>query len=392
MNIKPASRISKIKPYIFADLAKKIAQLRKTGMDIIRLDIGSPDLPPKGFIVDALVEAARQPDMHGYGQPGGSASLKQAIADYYHTRFGVSLDTESEVLALIGSKEGIFNLSNVFINQGELVLLPDPCYPVYEVGVVVAEADTYWMPLLAENGFLPDLDAIPDEIARKARLMWLNYPNNPTGAIAPLSFFEEVLDFAREYEIVIAHDAPYLEVCFDNYQAPSMLQVPGAKEMVIEFNSLSKTYNMAGWRVGMAVGNSNLIRLLQTYKSQSDSSIFKPIMKAAEAALKGDQTWTQERNQIYKQRRDIIVGTLKELGFSFEVPRASLYVWAKIPGKWQDSVDFCDILLREAGVSVTPGIVYGDSGEGYIRISLVTPVETLTEAMRRLKSWIKKKA
>jgi LL-diaminopimelate aminotransferase len=219
--------------------------------------------------------------------------------------------------------------------------------------------------------------------------MWLNYPNNPTGAIAPISFFEKVLDFAQEYKVLIAHDAPYLQVCFDNYQAPSILQVPGAKDVAVEFNSLSKTYNMAGWRVGMAVGNRDVIRLLQTYKSQSDSSIFKPIMRAAETALSGDQSWTSERNEIYKHRRDVIVDTLKDLGFSMEIPKASLYIWARIPDRWDDSLTFCETLLEETGVSVTPGVIYGSSGEGYIRISLVTPVKRLSEAMGRITNWMK---
>jgi len=391
MNIRPANRISQIKPYFFADLAKKIARLKKKGMDIIRLDIGSPDLPPKDFIIESLVEASRRPDMHGYGQPGGSASLKKAIADFYMKRFGVELDTEEEVLALIGSKEGVFNLNNVYINQGDLVLLPDPCYPVYGVGALIVQAETYSMPLLSKNGFLPDLDDIPVKVAKKAKLMWLNYPNNPTGAIASLSYFEDVINFARKHEILIAHDAPYLDVCFDGYQAPSILQVPGAKEVTVEFNSLSKVYNMAGWRVGMAVGNREVIRLLQTYKSQSDSSIFKPIMQAAETALNGDQSWVYERNLVYQRRRDLIVDTLQMLGFYLEPPKASLYVWAKIPEIWDDSISFCETLLEETGVSVTPGVVYGKSGEGYVRISLVTPVDRLSEAMERLSVWIKKK-
>jgi LL-diaminopimelate aminotransferase len=391
MNIRSANRISQIKPYFFADLEKKITRLKKEGMDIIRLDIGSPDLPPKDFIIESLVEAARRQDMHGYGEPGGSASLKKAIADFYMKRFGVELDTEEEVLALIGSKEGVFNLNNVYINQGDLVLLPDPCYPVYGVGALIVQAETYSMPLLSKNGFLPDLDDIPEKVAKKAKLMWLNYPNNPTGAIASLSFFEDVISFARKHEILIAHDAPYLDVCFDGYQAPSILQVPGAKEVTVEFNSLSKVYNMAGWRVGMAVGNREVIRLLQTYKSQSDSSIFKPIMQAAETALNGDQSWVYERNQVYQRRRDLIVDTLQTLGFSLEPPKASLYVWVKIPEIWDDSISFCETLLEETGVSVTPGAVYGKSGEGYVRISLVTPVDRLSEAMERLSVWIKKK-
>jgi LL-diaminopimelate aminotransferase len=391
MDINPAKRVSQIKPYFFADLAKKVALLKKKGMDIIRLDIGSPDLPPKGFIIESLVESARQPDMHGYGQPGGSFSLKNTIAQFYLKKFNVDLDPDEEVLALIGSKEGIFNLNNVFIDQGDLVLLPDPCYPVYGVGALIAQAETFPMPLLAKNDFLPDLDAIPDEVANRAKLMWLNYPNNPTGAIASLSFFEEVLDFARGNEILVAHDAPYLDVCFNGYKAPSIIQVPGAKEVAVEFNSLSKTYNMAGWRVGMAVGNRDIIRLLQTYKSQSDSSIFKPIMQAAETALKGDQSWVNERNQVYKCRRDLIVDTLQRLGFSLEPPKASLYIWARIPAAWEDSMSFCEKMLEETGVSVTPGVVYGNSGEGYIRISLVTPVERLKEAMFRVEEWMKEK-
>jgi len=241
MDIKPAKRISQIKPYFFADLGKKIAKLKQGGMDIIRLDIASPDLPPENHIIESLIEAARQPDMHGYGQPGGSASLKKTIADYYQRRFQVNLDPEEEVLALIGSKEGVFNLNHVFINQGDLILLPDPCYPVYGVGALISQAEIYEMPLLLKNDFLPDLNAIPSEVARKAKLMWLNYPNNPTGAIAPLSFFNEVLEFAQKYDILIAHDAPYLDVCYDNYHALSILQLPGAKVVAVEFNSLSKT-------------------------------------------------------------------------------------------------------------------------------------------------------
>lgn len=391
MEIKPAQRVSTIKPYFFADLEKTIAKLRRTGMDIVRLDMGSPDLPPEDFIIEALVKAARRPDMHGYGESGGSTSLRLAISSYYKKRFDLDLDPEIEILGLIGSKEGIFNLSQVLIDPGDLVLLPNPRYPVYSIGAQVAQAETYDMPLLAENEFLPDLDKIPSTVANKAKLMWLNYPNNPTGAIASYSFFAEVVDFAKEHQIVIAHDAPYIDVCFDNYQAPSILQVPGALEVAIEFNSISKTYNMAGWRVGMAAGNPDLIRLLRIYKSQLDSSHFTPIMVAAETALLGDQSWIVDRNMIYQNRRDITVETLKALGFTLEIPKASLYVWAKLPVTWQDSIEFCNILLHETGVSVTPGVVYGDSGAGYIRVSLVTPLERLKEAMQRVTDWMKEK-
>jgi LL-diaminopimelate aminotransferase len=389
MEIKPAIRVSKIKPYFFASLEKTIAKLRESGMDIIRLDMGSPDLPPNDHIINSLVDSARKPDMHGYGPSGGSRSFKAAIAEYYLDRFDLQLDPEREILGLIGSKEGIFNLSQVMINPGDLVLLPDPCYPVYHAGAVIAQADTYSMPLLAKNDFLPVFENIPSAIADKAKLMWLNYPNNPTGAVAPYSFFEKAVAFAKAHEIVIAHDAPYVDVCFDNYRAPSILQVPGAKDVVVEFNSLSKTYNMAGWRVGMAVGNPEIIRLLQVYKSQMDSSLFKPIMHAAETALLGDQTWIGARNQVYQHRRDVIVETLQRIRFTLEVPKASLYVWARLPEQWQDSIEFCDVLLQETGVSMTPGVVYGNSGTGYIRVSLVTPVERLSKAMDRLEDWMK---
>lgn len=389
MEIKPAHRISEIKPYFFADLEKTIAKLKQSGQDIIRLDMGSPDLPPMDFIIESLVTNARRPDMHGYGQSGGSSELKSAFAAYYQTRFKVELDPETEVLGLIGSKEGIFNLSQVLINPGDTVLIPDPCYPVYQIGALISQAETYSMPLLAENDFLPNLESIPEEVARQAKLMWLNYPNNPTGAIAPYSFFEEVINFARKYNIVVAHDAPYVDVCFDNYTAPSIMQIPGSKTVAIEFNSLSKTYNMAGWRVGVAVGNPEIIRLLRLYKSQLDSSHFTPIMRAAQTALLDDQSWVHGRNTVYQRRRDIIVKTLGELGFSIEIPKASLYVWARLPKDWNDSIAFCEALLEETGVSITPGIVYGESGAGYVRISMVTPAERLIEAMLRMKDWLK---
>ena len=245
------------------------------------------------------------------------------------------------------------------------------------------------MPLLAENDFLPDLDQIPDEVAQRAKLMWLNYPNNPTGAVAPLAFFKEVIDFAVKYGIVVAHDAPYVDVCFDHYIAPSILQVSGSKEVAIEFNSLSKTYNMAGWRVGVAAGNAEIIRLLRLYKSQLDSSHFTPIMEAAKTALLGDQSWVQDRNLVYQDRRDIVVKTMTALGFFIEMPKASLYVWAGLPEGWNDGIAFCDALLKQTGVSITPGVVYGESGAGYVRISLVTPEERLMEAMQRMNNWMK---
>lgn len=388
--IQPADRIASFKPYFFASLAQKINTLKAQGMDVIRIDMGSPDLPPAEFIIDALDKSARRPDVHGYTPNGGTPAFKQAIADYYRQRFNVTLDPKSETLTLLGSKEGLFNLSQVLLNPGDVVLVPDPGYPVYSASGIIAGAEIYYMPLLAENGFLPDLNNIPQDILKRAKLMWLNYPNNPTGAVAPLSFYEKAVEFARKNEIIIAHDAPYADVCFDGYRAPSILEIPGSKDVVVEFNSLSKSYNMAGWRLGMAVGNAQVIGYLHTYKSQMDSSHFQPILDAGIAALSGDQTWLEKRNQIYQERRDIVLSALWKAGFSVETPPAAIYVWAHLPEGSTDSIKFCDQLLEETGVSTTPGIVYGNHGEGFLRISLGTATDRIQQGMDRLVDWIQK--
>jgi LL-diaminopimelate aminotransferase len=390
--IKPADRIASFKPYFFASLNLKINALKAKGMDIIRLDMGSPDLPPPKFIVDVLEKEARRSDTHGYTQMGGSPEFKKACAEYYRRRFDVTLDAQKEVLALLGSKEGLFDLAQVLLNPGDIVLAPDPGYPVYSSGTLIAGAELYLMPLLEANAFLPDLHSIPEDVARRAKIIWIDYPNNPTGTVAPLSFFEEVIEFGRKYEIVIAHDAPYVDVCFDGYVAPSLMQVPGAKDVAVEFNSLSKTYNMAGWRIGMAVGNPQILSYMHTYKSQVDSGSFDPILKAGAAALTGDQSWTEERNLVYKTRRDICVTALRQAGFTVTPPPAAIYVWARLPSAFPDCVAFCDQMLEETGVSTTPGIVYGQAGDGYLRISLGTPTDRIEEAMRRLVEWVKIKA
>jgi LL-diaminopimelate aminotransferase len=396
--IQPADRIASFKPYFFAALTQKLAGLKAQGVDIIRLDMGSPDLPPADFITDALVNDARRTDTHGYAPSGGSVEYKKACADYYQRRFNVQLDPQKEVLALMGSKEGLFNFCQVLLNPGDVSLIPDPGYPTYTAGSIIAGADVYYLPLREETNYLPDLKSIPEDILRRAKILWINYPNNPTGAVAPMSFFEEVVAFARQHEIVVANDAPYVDVCFDNYVAPSILQVPGAKDVVVEFNSLSKTYNMAGWRLGMAVGNAQVLEYLFTYKSQTDSSHFAPIMKAGAVAMNGDQSWLEERNLVYKKRRDLIISGLKQAGFGVTPPPAAIYIWARLP-EWArqdngefDSTEFCNRLLEETGVSTTPGIVYGQSGEGYLRISLGTPTDRIEEAMRRVIEWARIKA
>ena len=389
--IQPSDRIADFKPYFFATLNSTINSLKASGMDVIRIDMGSPDLPPDNAIIDTLIESVVKPNVHGYTPNGGSIAFRQAIAAYYHTRFGVEINPQDESIVLLGSKEGLFNLSQVLLNPGDVVLVPDPGYPTYEASAKIAGAQVFRLPLLSENGFLPDLSAIPQEITKQAKLLWLNYPNNPTGVVAPLSFFEKTVHFAQKHQIFIAHDAPYSDICFDGYIAPSIMQVPGAKDVAIEFNSLSKTYNMAGWRLGMAVGNANVIRLLYTYKSQMDSSHFEPILQAGIRALTGDQGWIKDRNKIYQIRRDLVLTGLQNAGFVVEVPQAAIYVWAHLPAGFTESITFCDILLRETGVSITPGTVYGKHGEGYVRISLGTPTERIQEAMNRLVGWLKTK-
>jgi LL-diaminopimelate aminotransferase len=390
MQLQPAHRIAAIKPYFFADLAKRIGVLRAKGMDVVRLDIGSPDLPPPGFILEGMFEAASKPDTHGYTL-GLTQKFRKAVAAYYQRRFGVELDPASETIDLIGSKEGLFILSQALINPGDVALVPDPSYSVYAKSTEIAGGTVHYMPLLESNAFLPDLDAIPADVLKRAKILWLNYPNNPTGAIADLAFFEKVVAFARKHNILVAHDNPYCDVGFNGYHAPSLMQVPGAKEVAVEFNSLSKTYNMAGWRVGMAVGHPDALKFIETYKSQQDSAIFAPLMAAGELAMLGDQAWLNERNRVYQERRDAVVDELHRAGLRVAPPQAALYVWAPVPAG-ESSMDFCAAMLNECGVSTTPGVVFGKHGEGYFRVSLVTDVARLREGAQRIAAWLQKRS
>ncbi len=384
--MQPADRLKNLPPYLFAQLGRHIAQLRAQGVDVIRLDIGNPDLPPAEHIVEALYHSAKNPGHHGYPGFSGIPTLREAIADYYARRFGVELDPESEVVPLIGSKEGIVNIALATIDPGDLALVPDPGYPPYRMGVFLAGGEAHYIPLLAENGFRPDLSAIPAEVAERAELMWLCYPNNPTGAVTGLDFFAEVVDFAREYDLLICHDNPYCDITYDGYIAPSILQMDGAKDVAVEFNSLSKVYNMAGWRVGMAVGNAGALQALAQVKSNIDSGIFRPLQDAAVAALTGDQSWLPERNSLYQERRDIVLETLAELGIEAQKPLATLYIWAKAPEGYT-SQGFAARLLEEKGVSFAPGSFYGKHGEGYLRISISAPTERVKEGMDRLRGF-----
>jgi LL-diaminopimelate aminotransferase len=380
-------RMENMSIHFFAEHVAKVKALQASGVDIIRLDVGSPDLPPAPFIIEALSESASEPDNHGYQPHAGPQELRLAWTQMYKRVFGVELDAGSEVLPLQGSKEGIFNASLALVDEGDIVIIPDPGYITYERGVLCAGGRPYYMPLLQEHGYLPNLEGIPVDVADEARILWLNYPNNPTSATATFEFFNEAVKFARQHDLILIHDAAYSQVTYDGYRAPSILEVAGAKDVCIEFNSLSKSHNMAGWRVGVGVGNAQVLHTLFALKSNIDSGHFLPVMKAATVAMTGDQRWTVERNSIYCQRRDVVVQALRTLGFKVDTPKASMYVWIPVP-QGMTSVEFSRLILEEASVSLTPGIVFGRHGEGNIRIALTEPVDRLEDAMNRLSKWI----
>ncbi len=386
MPVTLSPRLQRVPPYPFIVLAQKVRALREQGVDVIRMDIGAPDMPPPESVIDALTRAARQPEMHTYAGYRGTPDLKAAFADYYRRRFGVNVDPEAEVLPLIGSKEGLFHITQSLVAPGDVVLVPDPGYPTYSAAARFAGADVVSMPLRAENGFLPDLDALSEDVLRRVKIMWLNYPNNPTGAVAPLEFFARVVELAHRWDFLICHDAPYTDVTFDGYQAPSILQVEGAKEVAVEFNSLSKSHNMAGWRVGVALGNAAAVAALLRMKSNVDTGIFLPIQHAAAVALREvGSDWIAARNARYAERRDLILATLNDLGLRATRPQGSLYVWAQVPEGYTGET-FADTVLEKTGVSFAPGSMYGREGTHYVRISLGVPTSRVEEAMNRLRT------
>jgi len=382
-NIEIADRLKNLPPYLFAEIDKIKKKARDEGRDIIDLGVGDPDKPTPMHIIDKLHQAASDPQNHRYAMDMGLLKLRETIADWYKRRFDVSLDPEKEILPLIGSKEGIAHIPLAFINHGDEVLVPDPCYPPYKSGTILAGGVPYLMPLLAENGFLPDLDAIDYQVAKRAKIMFLNYPNNPTSAIATEEFFKKAIEFANENDIIICHDAAYSEMSYDGYKPKSFLEIEGAKDVGIEFHSLSKTYNMTGWRLGFACGREDVVSALRTVKSNIDSGIFQAVQFAGIIALESDQAHIDELNQMYQRRRDVLVDGLNDLGWKVEKPKATFYVWIPVPPGYTSN-ELTKSLLEKADIVTTPGVGFGPNGEGYIRMALTVSEERLREAVERI--------
>ena len=371
-------------PYKFAELERQISDKRAAGIDVISLGIGDPDMATYPHVVEAMQAAVAENGNQKYPSNRGREEFRQAFADFYRDRFGVTIDPDSEVIPAIGAKECIYNLCFAFLDPGDVALASDPGYPVYTGGPILAGAEAVLLPLKEELGFAPDLDAIDEQTAKRARLLFLNYPNNPSGAIVPDGFFEKVVEFAKKHEILVVHDNAYSETTYDGYVAPSFLATPGAKDVGVEVFSLSKGYNMTGWRVGAILGNADAIQTYWRLKTNVDSGLFESIQLAAVAALEGPKEALEEMNTIYARRRDLVVDTLRAIGVDVKSPKGTIYVWAPVPDGYT-STSFCEKVLEEAAVVISPGSMYGRSGEGYFRISLTTPDDRLTEALERMK-------
>ena len=384
MEFKSSKKINSLPPYLFLEIDKAKRKARSEGRDIIDLGIGDPDQPTPKHIIDALNQAALDPANHRYALDQGMPVLRQAIETWYKKRFNVALNPESEILPLIGSKEGIAHFPLAFLNSGDVALIPDPCYPPYKGGTILAGGKVHLMPLLAENKFIPDLKKIPFFTLNKAKIIFVNYPNNPTNACASDEFYQELIEFARKNKLIIISDVAYSEMAYDGYKPRSLLEFRGAKDVTIEFHSLSKTYNMTGWRVGWACGNASLVGSLAKIKSNIDSGIFSAIQVAAVAALKTDPSFISGMCQLYQERRDILLAGLHNLGWQANIPKATFYVWIKTPNKI-DSISFAARLLQEANIVATPGVGFGQYGQGYIRMALTVSKERMVEALGRLK-------
>ncbi len=379
-----SEKLNKLPPYLFAELDRLKVEKIREGIEVIDFGVGDPDLPTPQHIIDELCRSARKPENHKYPSYDGLLSFREAVADWYTERKGVSFDPELEIITLIGSKEGIAHIPLAFLNHGDVTLVPDPGYPVYFIGTILAGGKPVFVPLTKENNFLPDFDSIDAKTAKKARILYINYPNNPTAAVADKKFYREVVDFAMDNNIIVVHDFAYSEITFDGYRADSIFSVHDAIEVAIEFHSLSKTYNMTGWRIGFAVGNADIVKGLKLVKTNIDSGVFQAVQEAGIAALKTPQKTINEIVSVYKERRDVLIKGLKESGFSVEKPRATFYIWMETPDG-MGSMDFSRTLLDQAGIVTTPGVGFGDHGEGFIRFALTKNVETIEKAVERLK-------
>jgi LL-diaminopimelate aminotransferase len=379
-----AKRLEKIPPYLFAEIDRKRDEMLAQGVDIINMGVGDPDRPTPASVVQAMHTAIDDASTHNYPPYQGTKDFRAAAAQWLERRFGIQgLDPNTEIVSSIGSKEAIHNTFLAFVEAGDYTLIPDPGYPVYRTATIFAGGEPHAMPLLPENHYLPDLAAIPEAIAQKAKLLWINYPNNPTGALATLEFFTELVEYCRKYEILLCHDHAYSEMAYDGYKPPSVLQVPGAKDVAIEFHSLSKSYNMTGWRVGFVAGSAHGIKGLGQVKTNVDSGVFKAIQQAAIAAYATTETELQALMSVYQRRRDIIVAGLQSLGFPITPPKATLYVWVPVPPRY-NSADFVTVLLEKCGIIVPPGNGYGAAGEGFFRIALTVPDDRMHEAIKRM--------
>jgi LL-diaminopimelate aminotransferase len=379
--MKPSSRSERLPPYLFAELERKVREKKAAGVDVISLGIGDPDTPTPALVVDALVRAAADPATHRYPSNRGRPELREAFSRFYERRFGVALDPESEIIPALGAKECVFNLNLAFLDAGDVALAADPGYPVYTGGPLLADGRPALMPLVPGLGFAPDLDAIAAEDAARARLLYFNYPNNPTGAVLPDGLFERVVEFAREHDVLVVHDASYTETTFDGYVAPSFLETPGARDVGVEIFSLSKGWNMTGWRAAAIVGNEDAVTAYWQVKTNIDSGMFEPVQLAAAAAL--DAGPPEEMKAIYERRRDLVCDALREIAVDVTPPKGTIYVWAPVPAG-HTSASYCELVLEESGVVLSPGGAYGPNGEGFFRISLTVPDERLSEAVERL--------
>jgi LL-diaminopimelate aminotransferase len=384
LKIERASRLKHLPPYLFAEIDRIKKQAISDGRDIIDLGVGDPDKPTPMHIIEKLYEAAQQPENHRYAMDMGLLKLREAIANWYKRRFNVSLNPDTEVLPLLGSKEGIAHIPLAFVNHGDEVLVPDPCYPPYKSGTILAGGIPYLMPLLAENNFLPDFNAIDYQVAKRAKIMFLNYPNNPTAATATKEFFAKAIEYANENNIIICHDAAYSEMAYDGYRPASFLEVDGSKDVGIEFHSLSKTYNMTGWRLGFACGNAEVVSALRTVKSNIDSGVFQAVQFSGIIALETDQAHIDELNMMYQRRRDVLVDGLNNLGWKVDKPKATFYVWIPVPPGYTSS-ELTKSLLQKANIVTTPGVGFGPNGEGFIRMALTVTEDRIAQAVERIK-------